>query len=182
LQRHKRPIDYLPEHPTEAIRQIWIDADIEYILYEIPYWLYMALSHEGAVYNDTVEERRLFIEFYADLLPFIEATNFFNEIEIAEQNDKKPDSHAPRKKILLYGGDYQAVYLSKTEVINPLLVIARFCKTYSIPYVRIELWHFFQAVQYYDGPLKEFIYKDNTHNFYLNLLTLVEAGHLLPSV
>lgn len=179
FQKTKRPIDYLPDYPKEAIRQIWILADIQYVFHEIPYWFYMALSHDGAVYDDAVETRSTFIEFYADLLPFIEATHFFNELERVEEKDKKDDSRAPHKKILLYGGPHQPAYLNKAELADPLLVMRTFCQTYPLSYVRIELWHFFEAVQYYEGPFKKLIYQYNTQNFYLNLLTLVEASHLL---
>jgi hypothetical protein len=173
----KRPIDYLPDAPKEAIRQVWKDTDGDYVLAELPYWLYMALSHESTIYNEDFVKRASFITFYTHLLPFVEASYFFNEVESAEKEEM---GKVPRKKYI-WLDKYQPEFLDKEQAVNPITVIAVFYNAFPLSYARIELWDFFEAVQFYEGPLKQKIYPLNIGAFYLNLLTLVEARHLLAS-
>ncbi len=74
-----RPIDLLPGNPIMALQMVWKDESVYQIVHgEIANWFYMALSNECAIYvNDDMESRAQFIEFYADLLPVIEATHCY---------------------------------------------------------------------------------------------------------
>ncbi|MBN8853005.1 MAG: hypothetical protein J0H07_14200 [Sphingobacteriales bacterium] len=63
-----------------------------------------------------------------------------------------------------------------------MTAIKEFCLSYPLLYVRIELWDFFQAVQFYHGPLKEGIYQYNTSCLHMHLLTLLEAFYLIVGI
>jgi len=166
FNKRKRACDYLPEEPFTAIKESCFYYDVEHVMWEMPLWLYISLSHEGSQY-DTLEERVVFIEFYQELLPFIEAAYLFYRKKV-DDPDKKPTREP-----------YQPQHLWADEISDPMIIIRQFCQRFPLLYVRIELWDFFQAVQFYKGPLKEGIYQYDTSCMHMHLLTLVEAFYLI---
>lgn len=159
--KHRRPCDYLPDDPLTAIDESWGDTWAILVMDEVVMWFYISLSHDGSSY-DELSERARFVEFYIDLLPFLEAMYFYNERKKSKDNS-----------------EYSSQHLNKDEMDDPLQIIRPFCSKYPLSYVRIELWDFFQAVQFYEGPLKENIQKYDTSSFHQHLLTLVEAFYLI---
>ena len=65
--------------PPQAMREVWNDTDLEYVLNELRYWFYMALSHENCAYEEA-NDRKVFIEFYDKFLTLIEATSITNDV------------------------------------------------------------------------------------------------------
>jgi len=157
-----RPIDYLPEEPYVAIRESCHEYDVQHVMWELPLWFYISLSHEASQY-DTLEERVIFIEFYLELRSFLEAAYLFYKRKV-DDPDKKPTKE-----------QYQPQYLGAEGINDPMIFIRQFCHKFPLLYVRIELWDFFQAVQFYEGPLKEGIYKYATSCLHMHILTLVES-------
>jgi len=169
--KEKRPIDLLPNEPYNAIADVCRLYDMNYILKELPIWFRMSLSHDSSAY-DVVEERARFIEFYDDLLPFIEAAYVFAK----EKMPQEQPAFKPTK------WSYHPEYLSIEERADPMIIIIRFCELYPLLYVRIELWDFLQAVQFYKGPLKEKIYQYDTSCLHLYIQALVEAFYQILEV
>src|SRR5260221_13687601 len=120
FEKQKRAIDYLPENPMQAIEEVWYHQDVDYVLAELPYWLYMACSHEGATYNDEVEIRARLITFYVDLLPFVEAMYFLYKISNAWKEEDEKYPLAPRVRYIL-SDNYRSQYLNKKNAANPIL-------------------------------------------------------------
>lgn len=141
----------------------------------------MALSHEGSSYNDEIKVREAFIQFYADLLPLIEASFCCHIRHLYYQKNKTlPDlttMPGAIKDDLCH--DYQCVYITDEEQIYPYGVFARFCVKYPIEYVRRELWDFLDAVQFYSGPYRKVVSKHCFSDYYLQMLTMVEIAYTL---
>lgn len=175
LHKSKRSFDYLPYQPYVAINEVWNDADLDYVNDELKYWFYMALSCTKSIY-EFKDERAAFIKFYDELLYLVDSIFFLNEsknegnervlADIPDQvDDILPEANLP--------------LISEEQIEDPLYLIKRFCGHFPLTYARIELWHFFESVYMYEGPYKEDINADNICNFYLNLLTLVEAAYII---
>lgn len=154
----QRPIDLLPDDPFTAIEESWSLTCPSFVMNEILFWSYMAMSHQSSLYAE-LNFRAGFIGFFTDLLPFLEATYLYAH---KKDSEEKPD--------------YLIQYLSEDEQDDPIKIIRQFFDKYSHVYVRIELWFFYQAVEFYKGPLKV---EYNTSEFYLHLLTQVEAFYLI---
>ena len=163
-EKSKRPHDYLPDDPARAIDKSWGSTWAEIVMDEMTNWFYIAMSDEESIY-DSFELRVRFVEFYVDLLPFIEATYCYDRIKEAK------DTSA-----------YATQHLTGEEENDPMIVIRQFCNKYPLHYVRCELWDFYETIQFYEGPLKERIDVHNTCNMHLHLLTLVEASYLIVGV
>jgi hypothetical protein len=178
----KRAIDHLPGDPFGALEKVWDLEDVALFLHdEIRYWFYMALSHEGSIYNEKIENQETFIQFYADLLPLIEASFCCYVRHLYYQKNRAlPDLAAMQSAIkenLCH--DYECVYITDEEQIHPYGVFARFCIKYPIEYVRRELWDFLDAVQFYSGPYRKVVSKHCFSEYYLKMLTMVEIAYVL---
>jgi len=159
----KRPIDYLPKNPHKAIREVWCEMDLDTILDDLEY--------------EDAEQRENFVDFYFQLLFFVEAIYFYNKVR-----DKKKMEHyerASQETKDFMDSINQRRKLTEKTTLNPVLVIVQFCELFSIKFVRIELWDFFDAVQTYEGHFKDFIEKEDVSHLYLNLLTLAEAANVI---
>ena len=80
LHKQKRLVSQIRQNPLQAIREVWIDTDLDYTMNELKYWLYMALSHENTVYEDA-DERKQLIEFYDKFIMLVNATFYFGKVE-----------------------------------------------------------------------------------------------------
>jgi len=178
LNKFKRPIDYVNYDPLRALKEVFDSCDLDYILNELPFWFYMALSAEIAEYDDH-EERRNFVDFYYELTYLVEAMYFFNKLK----NPEKPMSIEclPDDLKEWQLSRNRCRNLSEEQTANPFPLIKRFCKRHSPLYVRIELGHFFEAVGNYRGRFTQYINGQNAFNFYLNLLCLAEVGYRLTT-
>jgi hypothetical protein len=176
LHKLKRPIDYISQDPIRALKEVFDEVNLDYILDELPFWFYMALSSKWSEYKHG-KQRRNFIEFYHELTYFIEAMYFFNKsknTDEVKQIDELPD----QTKDFIYKNNLPR-NLSEAQTANPLPLIRTFCRIYPLTYIRIELWHFLIAGGTYQGRFTENIFKENVYNYYLNLLCLVEVGYIL---
>jgi hypothetical protein len=178
----KRAIDHLPDDPFGALEKVWEHQDVALFLHdELRYWFYMALSHEGSTYNDEIEVRETFIQFYADLLSLIEASFcWYVRQTYYQKNRISPDlTNMPGAIRDVLCHDYQCVYISEGDQIDPYHVFAKFCVKYPIKYVRQELWDFLDAVQFYSGPFRKVVSKHCFSEYYLQMLTMVEIAYVL---
>ena len=100
-----------------------------------------------------------------------------------EQNDPKNRKtlakNCLRNGVLTEGQDYSFIYLTKKEMLDPRPVMTAFCLKYPIVYARRELWDFFQAAESYSGPFRAHVSKYIFSEYYLKLLTLVEAAYAI---
>ena len=178
-----RPIDLLPDNPISALQQVWKDESVYQIVHgEIANWFYMALSNECAVYvNDDMDSRAQFIEFYTDLLPLIEATHCFTLRSLYyEKNRVWPDLKQMVEAIYKdLGFDYCYTYIYDTDILNPRHPMIRFCIKYPIEYARREMWDFFQGAESYQGPIRCKVSTYVFSDYYLRVLTMVEASYAL---
>ncbi|MBN8853004.1 MAG: hypothetical protein BGO55_14270 [Sphingobacteriales bacterium 50-39] len=151
---YKRPIDRLPDDPFTAMEESWELMPPSFVMPEIVYWSLMAMSHQSSLYAE-LKYRTRFIAFFADLLLFLEATYVYAR--------KMESEESP---------GYLIQYLSKDHKDDPIKAIKRFCNNYPHSYVTVELWFFYQGVQFYEGPLTG---EYETSEVHLHLLTLVES-------
>jgi len=165
--KRKRPSDYLPEEPFTAIKESCFHYDAEHVLWELNLWLCISPSHEGSTY-DELKERARFIEFYLYFLIFIEAVYIYYKQKMPNEEPLREPEEA-----------HQFLCLTKEQKSEPTTAIKEFCTSYPILYVRLELWDFFQAVQFYHGPLKESIYQYDTSCLHMHMLTLIEAFYFI---
>lgn len=183
FKKPDRPIDLLPGDPLTALKLVWKDESIQDIIHgQIANWFYMALSNECAIYvNDDMEIRAQFIEFYSDLLPVIEATHCYNVRSFyIERNKVWPNYEQTIDAIREDAGpEYFYTYISDTDITNPLQPMIKFCIRYPIEYTRRELWDFFQGVESYHGPFRNRVAKYVFSDYYLRVLTMVEASYVL---
>jgi len=183
FKKPDRPIDLLPGNPITALREVWKDESVYQVVHgEITTWFYMALSNECAVYvNDEMESRGQFIEFFADLLPVIEATHCYTLRSLYfEKNRAWPDEKQMIEAIHEdTGADSFYTYISGTDLVDPGQSIVKFCFKYPIEYARRELWDFFEGAQSYQGPFRNQVSKFAFADYYLRILTMVEASYVL---
>jgi hypothetical protein len=181
FSRRLRAIDHLPRSPLAALEDVWKEEDISHFIHgEITIWFYMALSNDTAIYVDDDGESRIqFIEFFADLLPIIEASYCYDQMSLYQTKhrawpDAKQLTTAIREKT---DGDYSCIYLTENEMIDPRQVMVNFCIKYPIDYARRELWDFLQAAESYSGPFRAQVSKYYFSDYYLKLLTIVEISY-----
>jgi hypothetical protein len=184
FKKPDRPIDMLPGNPILALKMVWKDESVQDIVHsQIANWFYMALSNECSIYaNDNIKIRAQFIEFYADLLPIIEATHCYNVRSLFfDENQIWPDEKQMHEAIHGdLGCDYFYTYISDTDIYNPCHPMVKFCIKYPLDYVRRELWDFFQGVETYNGPFRKHV-ATFFSDYYLRVLTMVEASYVLCS-
>ena len=183
FKKPDRPIDLLPGTPISALQRVWKDESVYQIVHgEIANWFYMALSNECAIYvNDDMESRAQFIEFYADLLPVVEATHCYAiRSSYYEKNRVWPDIKQMTEAIHAdVGFDYCYTYIYDTDMANPRQPMIKFCIKYPIEYARREIWDFFQGAESYKGPFRNHVSKYVFSDYYLRILTMVEASYAL---
>jgi hypothetical protein len=183
FSRRLRAIDHLPVSPLRALEEVWKEEDLHHFIHsEITIWFYMALSNDGAIYvDDDGESRTELINFFADLLPLIEACYCTNRMSLYySKHHVYPDA----KQLTLTiredsDDDKSCTYLDEDEMVDPRQVMVKFCIKYSIEYARRELWDFLQAAECYTGPFRSQVSKFFFSEYYLKLLTMVEASYCL---
>lgn len=185
FSRRLRAIDHLPSSPLTALEEAWKEEDLHHFIHgEITIWFYMALSNDGAIYvDDDGESRAELVEFFADLLPIIEATYCYNQMSLYHTKhrnwpDVKQLTNAIKEDT---DGDQSCTYLTDNEMIDPRQVMVNFCIKYPIEYARRELWDFLQGAESYTGPFRAQVSKFFFSEHYMKLLTMVEASYRLAS-
>ena len=146
-------------------------------------WFYMALSNDCAApyVDDDGEGRATFIEFFADLLPVIEA-NYCRAMMSSyyKKNNVWPDVKKLKAVINEHmQDDYSLIYVNEDEMLDPGRVMVNFCIRYPIDYVRRELWDFFEAASSYTGRFRKQVSVHYFSETYLKLLTIVESSYVL---
>jgi hypothetical protein len=175
--KRKHAIDHLPERPFHALEEAW-DENEMYLSdthHDLQLWFSMALGHEGSVYND-LEDRAPFIQFYNDFLPFVEALYFLREAAILTRDNRDSDFKAITQSFIK---SRERNWLSEDQFTNLYAPVANFCCKYELSYIRTELWDFFDAVQYYLGPLQTRLNRSSIHKFYGLLLCVSEAAYVI---
>lgn len=166
LDKFKRPIDFLPAHPFQAIRQVWNTITLEYKLNELEFMFFMAISADECIYDDR-EHRAEFIEFYCDLIRLVEATYFLSQQRKKGKKWKKGTTvHRP-------------IRISDFQSQNPIQKIKQVCGHYTLKYIEIQLEHFTEAVIAYNGHLVAAVIKENIVSLNSDLLCLWKAGCLI---
>jgi len=182
INKPKRPIDYLPDSPLEALEKAWEDVDVSQLLEgELRYWFYMALSHGSTVYRDADGDTRApFIEFYDELLALIEAS-FCHSVQYLyyQQHKEYPDRKTMPVAIKArLCHDYTCRYITQTEQICAEAVYTRFCMKFELAYVRRELFDFLDAVEFYSGSFREKVSSHCFFHYYTMMLTIVEIAYV----
>jgi|SRR5580692_5141452 hypothetical protein len=76
----------------------------------------------------------------------------------------------------------EGYWINMDQVKEPLPIIIEFAKKYDRSYVRLELWHFFDGVSFYDGPLsREIRYPKDNQTQWLLLHCVTEAAYVIAS-
>jgi hypothetical protein len=152
FKKRKRPIDYVGLDHIKAIREVFENTTLSEIEYELRYWFYIAISNETSTYVDTTQRGNM-VQFYHDLQNYLDAVSKYN------------NSHQ----------------LSSEQFQYNCLIIKRFCVTYDLSYARIELHDLLDSVISYEGRFTDNISTLDCLNYHLNILCLVEAGHIITN-
>ena len=174
FRKSKRPIDYLPGKPSTAIYESWKWESLDNLREQMDMWFYAALCSRHGAYDDP-KEREMFILFYSNFITFIEATYFYNKARDIEQKKRYENASDELKKDM--DSENLPVNLTEEQILNPAITMEAFCKKFSIVYIRIELWDWMEAVNYYKGEFE--IIKEFVSTQYLTLLTLCEAAYVI---
>jgi hypothetical protein len=114
---------------------------------------------------DDIEDRAELVSFYLELSFFVDAIYFYNKLS-QKKKDVSVDGNQGRR-------------LTDESKENPTPLIEEFCEAFTMKDVRNIMWFWFETVCNYQGELKENIYALATHDFYLNLLTLVGSAQVI---
>lgn len=162
FEKLRMPWDYVQENPLISIKEVYENISLDYMLFELTYWLFMAVSNPSTIY-DIPNDRINLVEFVYDLRYFLQALCKYGSLE-----GKYELSH------------YNvAEELSNEELENPFPLIMQFYETYSMPYLRNELLHFLESVTSYRGKFEEHVDQIGFINLYANLLCLLDGGYLI---
>jgi hypothetical protein len=182
LEKNTKPIlaiEYLPNEPRICLEKFWADKDINELMNDLNYYFFMALSHTGTGYAHYTDIRAAFVEFFSHLQPFVEAMYCLNISEsYLKTNGSRPDA-ATTVSISAREDHYSFYFLNENKIVDHVTIISDFCRKYSLPYLRREIYDFVNAAIWYQGPLLEHV---SPHMFIENfhsILTLVETAHAL---
>jgi|SRR6185437_11887666 len=178
IQKEKRAVDFLPNQPYHALEKIWEERDLIDVTCELDLWLYMALSHDKTKYLE-VNQRASFLQFYYDFYYLIETSYFLNLRQIAIRDMPENEIEPFLSKEYLSTDTHR---LQPYHVEDPFPVIQDFIRKYSLEYIRIELWDFFDAVQLYDGPLATPGFRKYTHTFWQFLTCISDCTIVITSL
>ena len=177
FKKPKRPIDFLPSKPDKALQKVWSMESLDAVREQIDIWFYASLCSSGGIYDDPAD-REMFILFYHEFQIFIEAVYFYNKSLDTERRKNYEEASDEQKEFL--DSLNLPTNLTEEQLLNPLPIIQAFCDKFSIKYIRIELWDWFESVVFYKGG--EFhITKEYVSIQYLRLLTLCEAAHVIAN-
>jgi hypothetical protein len=159
FSKPERPIDHLPGSPLKTLAELWKEESVRHLIHgELTIWLYMAVSNDCVPYvDDDGESRATLIEFYADLLPVIEA-NYIRHMMSSyyKKNNAWPDVKKLKAAINEHmHDDYSFIYVQEHEMLDPEHIMVKFCIRYPIDYARRELWDFFVAASSYSGRFRK---------------------------
>ena len=121
------------------------------------------------------EERLALMRVYDALLPLIEALHIINE-----QNKLRAGSHhmPMHPDIAKYNAPK---FLEEAEQNNPMIVVRRFCRQFSLVYLRRELHCFVHAAVAMQQNYPEHFSPSVALRVYDEVLALVEAAYVLSA-
>lgn len=164
-----RLIEMANTNPLHVIREVFQQKRLHFLKDNITDWLHVALSNETFEY-ETGEKRTVLLDFYNQLLLFIEAA--YLTIQCCE-----PEKTNLSESNLNIKPDYNnTTLLSREQIKNPLPVMADFFKQYSITYICRELWDWCYAGVSYIGAYPNNLCPGVVLDTYDYTLCLVQAS------
>ena len=136
---------------------------------ELKLWLHVALVNEQSAYEEGGAREDL-IDFTDQLHKLIEALYLIHRKRSAKKK-RKLGKPLPKKIANIIENMNLPLFLSETEIDNPLIVIKSFCKTFNTDYVKAELLDMLEALITYDGRRR--IYHGGLVSFYQHLHCLI---------
>lgn len=175
FQKPRWAIDMAQEDPYGCIVEVFSWIHLKDFRDELEEWVRIALINDHSAY-DTGAAREDVMDFCDELQLLTEALQVVNA-------NREPDSFRRwkeklsddcRQEIESY---HQPVLLTEAQKANPLLVIIRFCKKFTLSYAKGELWDLLDAVINYER--KRSTWMPAPHVTHKCLLALVEAAYVL---
>jgi hypothetical protein len=96
FRKPNRPIDYLPNDPDKAIKEVWDTMGLDFMREQLEFWPSTTMADYGAIYEDSDEREQLLI-FFNELMIFVEATYFYNRIRDEERKHRYQKKITTRK-------------------------------------------------------------------------------------
>lgn len=138
---------------------------------------FMAVSHPSAKFYELKEREGLALLVY-NLLYLMEIMYF----EVAFQKKQKEENFSFKDAWNKVLEDETPYWVDIDEIKRPSRWLISFTKDYSLEFIRNELWIFFDAVRFYDGPLNARITPQDTHNMWQVLTCITEAAYIVTSM
>jgi hypothetical protein len=166
-----RLIEMANSDPFHVIKEVYQQKRLHFLKDNITDWLHVALANDTLQY-ETGQQRTVLLDFYNQLLLFIEAAYVVIqkfEPEKANESDSNTDNHIQEN----YN---EPTLLSREQIQNPLPVMADFFKLYPITYIRRELWDWCYAGLSYTGTYPNDLCSGAVFDTYDYTLCLIQAG------
>jgi len=175
INRPELYLEFLPHNPEYLLAEVFTSNHLyDFREDHLPKWLRAALTNGNSAYNEG-EERMALMRLYDALLPLIEALHIINE-----QNKLRAGSHhmPMHPDIAKYNAPK---FLEEAEQNNPMIVVRRFCRQFSLVYLRRELHCFVHAAVAMQQNYPEHFSPSVALRVYDEVLALVEAAYVLSA-
>lgn len=175
INRPELYLEFLPHNPEYLLAEVFTSNHLyDFREDHLPKWLRAALTNGNSAYNEG-EERMALMRLYDALLPLIEALHIINE-----QNKLRAGSHhmPMHPDIAKYNAPK---FLEEAEQNNPMIVVRRFCRQFSLVYLRRELHCFVHAAVAMQQNYPEHFSPSVALRVYDEVLALIEAAYVLSA-
>lgn len=175
FQKRESPIDRFQNNPYGCINEVFTWFQLDDLGDNLQQWLHIALINDQSAYDEG-SAREDVMDFCDELQLLMEALHVINEnhkpVKAKKWLEKLPVKL--REELKKYN---QPVMLTEEQKADPQIIIKDFCDTFSLSYVRRELWDLMDSVVFYErnGNTQ----RSEPQAVYKCLLALVEAAYVI---
>ncbi|MBN8877790.1 MAG: hypothetical protein J0I32_09615 [Sphingobacteriales bacterium] len=137
---------------SEAVREIFIEIDIDFIYRELEVWKEVSMSNDCSVYDEAKSREHLF-RYCKSLMKVVAAVYLVNKAVLSKS--KKGDCSLIFDSVVADVECARALkFLKEDEGNSPVIAIRRHFKKFSLAYSKIEVRDMLDAVITYKGKYK----------------------------
>lgn len=172
-QKDPRLIELAHTDPLRAIKEVFFQEELLVTKENLTKWVHMALSTEWCDYTEA-DHRVQLLEFYKELLPFIEAMYVIGQRTTSPKQSGPADSPQPPQAYY-----NTPVLLSQELLANPEPVIYDFLERFPAVYIQRELWEWLYAGLSHLDELSDRLPGLDILSTYDRVLCLIESARQL---
>lgn len=142
----KRPLlgDRAAEEPYRCISEAFQTFGLDDIYRVLEEWPSIAMRNKLSAYDEAADRGDL-IDFCRELQRLVEALHVINLEDKTPGSGRWEEGLPEELRAAVLGFD-QPVLLTSAEMDNPLMVLGAFFETFTMDYIRVELWDLLDAV------------------------------------